>query len=112
MVVSPFQGFSSWVRSPTAEAVGYGCFVPDGTLSRATPNWLSSSLLMAEFFVPVLDHADERWRRVFQRFHHHEPLPIGGCVVAVTPTNESILGVKERLCGAYRKAGPLPPWRK
>ena len=28
----PFRGLSQWDRSPTAEAVGYCCFVPDGTL--------------------------------------------------------------------------------
>ncbi len=30
--------------------MGYCCFVPDGTLSRATLDWLSSSLLVAKLF--------------------------------------------------------------
>ena len=55
-------------------------------------------LVVAELFVPVQHDADERWRRFFQRFHHHKPLPIGGYVVVVPSTNERILVVKEPPC--------------
>ena len=55
MAVSPFQGFPSWVGLPTAEAVGYRCFVPDGTLRLAALDRSSFHLLVAAFLVPVFN---------------------------------------------------------